>query len=131
MDSMEINKAASAILVAGIAFMVSGVISDQLVHPAKLAKPAIEIVSSNAPPPSAAAPVAAPLPPIAPLLAKADPAAGEADVKKLWLDLPQLRGGRPGHRGAEPVWDCGRAARAHGRLQLLERDQEQEGPLDV
>ncbi len=83
MDSMEINKVASAILVAGIAFMVSGVISDQLVHPAKLAKPAIEITSSNAPPPSAAAPAAAPLPPIAPLLAKADPAAGEADVKKL------------------------------------------------
>ena len=82
MDSMEINKVASAILVAGIAFMVSGVVSEQLVHPARLAKPAITIVSSNAPPPSAA-PADAPLPPIAPLLAKADPAAGEADVKKL------------------------------------------------
>ncbi len=83
MDSMEINKVASAILVAGIAFMVSGVISDQLVHPARLKQPAIKIESAEAPPPSAAAPAAAPLPPIAPLLVKADPAAGEADVKKL------------------------------------------------
>ncbi len=33
MDSMEINKAVAAFLMAGTAFMGAGLISDALVHP--------------------------------------------------------------------------------------------------
>jgi cytochrome c len=81
MDSMEVNKAAAAVLVAGIAFMVSGIVADNLVSPHHLKESAIKIEGSEA-----AAPVAAkeePPAPIAPLLAAADPAAGEANAKKL------------------------------------------------
>jgi cytochrome c len=69
-------------LVAGIAYFISGWIGASLVHPERLAKPAIEI--KGAEPETAAAPAAeAPLAPIEPLLAAADPAAGEATFKKL------------------------------------------------
>ena len=36
MDSMEVNKACAAVLVAGITFMVAGLIGDGLVHPKRL-----------------------------------------------------------------------------------------------
>jgi cytochrome c len=80
MDSMEINKAAAAILTAGIAFMVAGVIGDGLVHPQRLETSAIKIdvaTESGAP-----APVAAPDPPVALELASADPALGESLTKQ-------------------------------------------------
>jgi cytochrome c len=77
---MEVNKLVAAVLVSGIAFMVAGVIADGLVSPGKLDKLAIKIDA----PPSAAAAAAAPAePPIAVLLASADPAKGEADVKSV------------------------------------------------
>jgi cytochrome c len=96
MGSLELNKAASAILVAGIAFMVCGVISETLVHPTKLEKVAIKIegVPASA---GSAPPAEAPLPPIGPLLAKADVAAGEADTKKLCVACHTFNeGGRAG-----------------------------------
>ena len=49
MDSMEINKLASAVLVAGIAFMVSGLVAETLVHPTRLAQSAIKIEGAAAP----------------------------------------------------------------------------------
>jgi len=79
MDTTEINKAFGAVLTAGIAFMGASLIGETLVHPAKLAKPAIEI--QGAPVVAAAAP--AQDPPIAALLVSADPARGEADTKKV------------------------------------------------
>ena len=80
MDSMELNKGVAAVLVAGIAFMGATVLSDVLVHPHRLEKTAIQI---DLPPPAGAAPapVAAADPPVALLLASADPAAGEAQTK--------------------------------------------------
>lgn len=76
MDSMEVNKGIAAVLVAGIVLMVCTLISQTLVRPTQLKESAIKIEGAGAP--VAAAPAApAPLPPIAPLLAKADPAAGE------------------------------------------------------
>jgi cytochrome c len=82
MDSMELNKAIAAILVAGIVFFVTGTVGTVLVQEHPLAKPAITIdVPEAAAPAGAAAPAA--LPPVANLLAKADPAAGEAATKKL------------------------------------------------
>lgn len=81
MDSLEINKAFAALLVAGIAFLGSGLIADALVHPRKLDKPAIKIEGvRDAAGGAAAAPQ--PDPPVAALLASANPAKGEADTKR-------------------------------------------------
>ncbi len=79
MNSMEINKAAAAVLTAGIAFMVAGVIGDRLVHPKRLETPAIKI---DIPEATGAAPVAAADPPVALELASADPAQGDALTKQ-------------------------------------------------
>ena len=80
MDSLEINKAAAAVLTAGIAFMVAGLAGQLLIHPHKLETAAIKIdVPQEA---AAAGPVAAPDPPVAVELASADPARGEALTKQ-------------------------------------------------
>jgi cytochrome c len=83
MGGMELNKGMAAILVAGIAFFVTGLIGMHLVIQDQPEKTAITIQT-----PSVADTPSSPrkqeeLPPIAPLLAKADVAAGEATVKKL------------------------------------------------
>jgi cytochrome c len=82
MDSMEVNKVIAAVLVAGITYFVAGTIGMNLVDEKPLKQSAIKIDL-----PAAGAPAGAPAPeqlaPIAALLAKADPAAGEADTKKL------------------------------------------------
>jgi cytochrome c len=76
MDTMQINKAAAAVLVSGIAFFVAGRISTILVSPAPLAKTAIAIDMSTIAPPAATGP--APEAPLAVLLASADPKVGQA-----------------------------------------------------
>ncbi len=83
MDSLAVNKACAAVLVAGIAFMLSSLIADGLVHPTKLAKSAIEIAGVAAPAVAPAGGGNAGPAPIAPLLASADPAAGESYAKKV------------------------------------------------
>jgi cytochrome c len=83
MDSIEVTKYSTAVLVAGIAFFLSGWIGASIVHPEKPAKPVIEIKGAA---PEAAAAAPAPeekLPPIGPLLAAADPAAGGAYFKQV------------------------------------------------
>ncbi len=79
MDSLEVNKFIGAGLVAGIAFMGATLISDALVHPVMLAKPAIAIKSAA--PAGEAAPEQDP--PIAALLASADPHRGEMDTQQV------------------------------------------------
>ena len=79
MDSMEINKAVAAFLMAGIAFMGAGLISDALVHPTAIKGTAIKVDLPEQQ--TAAAAPADAEPPIAVLLASADPARGEAGVK--------------------------------------------------
>ena len=82
-DSLATNKVMASVLVCGIVFMVSGLIADGLVHPARLEKTAIKIDVAATP---VAAPTdsgEAPLPPIAPLLAKADPAEGAKEMGKV------------------------------------------------
>ena len=82
MDSMEVNKGIAALLIAGIAFFLAGTLGTILVHPHKPAKTVLNIaVPESGGAKEAAKPVE--LPPVAPLLAKADPAAGEATAKKL------------------------------------------------
>ncbi len=81
MDSMEINKAVAAFLMAGIAFMGATLISDALVHPKELKETAIK-VDLPSEQTAAAAPAEAE-PPVATLLASADVGRGEAGVKSL------------------------------------------------
>ena len=83
MDSMEINKGMAAVLVAGIVFFLTGLIGVHLVTEERPAKVAIAIQGAPAAEPAAAAAKPEELPPIAPLLAKADVATGESTVKKL------------------------------------------------
>lgn len=82
MDSLGVNKAMAAVLVAGITFFVSGVIGQSLVKPKHLHESAIKIEGVGEAPAAAGAKEEA-LAPIGPLLAKADAAAGEANAKKL------------------------------------------------
>jgi len=97
MDSLEINKAIAAVLVGGIVFMVAGLISEVVVHPKRLEQSAIKIDTTATAPAAGAPAPAATLPPIAPLLAKADPAAGEAVAKKVCAVCHTFtEGGRPG-----------------------------------
>jgi cytochrome c len=78
MDSMEVNKGIAAVLVAGITFFLTGMIADNLVRETQLEKPAINIQGAPAEATSGTA-EAKPeeLPPIAPLLAKADAQVGD------------------------------------------------------
>lgn len=78
MDGMQVNKAIAAVLVSGIAFMGATLMSQSLVNPHRLTASAIKF-AGNAPAAVAAAP--AEDPPIAALLATADPKKGEAAVK--------------------------------------------------
>ncbi len=95
MDSMELNKVFGAVLVTGIAFMLSTVIADGLVHADKLSKPAITIEGAAAQASTAGSP--APEVPIAVALASADPAAGESLTKKLCVSCHTFaEGGKAG-----------------------------------
>lgn len=74
--SLEVNKAFAAVLTAGIAFMVAGVVGDVVVHPKRLDKVAIAI--EGAPEPGAeSAPAAPQVEDVLPLLAAANPEAGQ------------------------------------------------------
>ena len=78
MDSLEGNKVAAAVLLAGMAFVGSGLLGGYLVHPENLRESVLKIDLPN---PEGGAP--APEQPIAALLVSADAGRGEADVKGL------------------------------------------------
>jgi cytochrome c len=97
MDSMELNKGIAAVLVAGIMFFLTGLIGMHLVTVERLERPAIVIQGAPAVEAAGGAPKQETLPPIAPLLAKADVAAGEATVKKLCTSCHTVNdGGKAG-----------------------------------
>jgi cytochrome c len=79
MDSLEVNKAVAAVLVAGITFMVAGLVGETLVSPKHYDKLAITIDVPQAP---GAAPAEPQDPPVAALLASASPTDGENLVKQ-------------------------------------------------
>jgi cytochrome c len=82
MDSMEVNKGIAAVLVVGIVFFLTGLIGEELITETVPSKPALEIKGVVATASTEAA-APAPLTPISPLLASADPAAGEAYTKRV------------------------------------------------
>jgi cytochrome c len=93
MDSMEVNKGIAAVLVAGIAFMGATLLSDALVHPVLLEKPAIAIKGAAGE--SDQAPKADP--PVEALLQTADPKKGEAITQRLCVSCHTFNeGGRAG-----------------------------------
>jgi cytochrome c len=93
---MEVNKGIAAVLVVGIIFFLTGLIGDHLVTETPPSRPALAIKLEGAPAASAEAAKPAPLPPVSPLLASADPAAGEAYTKKICVACHTFNeGGRP------------------------------------
>lgn len=74
---MEVNKVLAAVLVAGIAYSLSGLIADALVSPEELKTPAIKIEGVPAAPENNAPAQPAGPAPIAPLLAQASPEKGK------------------------------------------------------
>ena len=76
MDSMDVNKAVAAVLVAGIAFFVTGLLGDNFIFDVPPAKPPIDIPIVQATSPGGPETPAA-LPPVAPLLASANVQKGE------------------------------------------------------
>ncbi len=82
MSSLELNKIAGAILVAGLLAVVSGILADKLVQPRQVAHTAMAVPEGKAAGDSAASAAAEPEQPIAVLLAAADPAAGEGVAKR-------------------------------------------------
>jgi cytochrome c len=75
MASLEGNKAFAAILVAGMAFMVTGFVADVLVHPKELEKTAITIQGAAA---TMSGPAKVVIPTILPLLAGANVSDGQS-----------------------------------------------------
>ncbi|MBV9252055.1 MAG: cytochrome c family protein [Acetobacteraceae bacterium] len=98
MDTMEVNKGIAAILVAGILFFLTGLIGDNLVTEPRPKKTVLAIQGAPAEAPAAGkAEQPQALPPLAPLLAKADVAAGEAYVKKVCVACHTFdKGGKAG-----------------------------------
>ena len=97
MSSLEGNKAFAAVLVAGIAFVGSGLLANALVRPTPLHETAIKIEGvAVAAAPAAAAPTE-PSAPIAVLLASADAGAGETSAKRLCVTCHSFdEGGKNG-----------------------------------
>jgi len=83
MDTMEANKAIAAVLVAGIAFFLSGTIGLGLVHNTRPKEVAIKIEGAPAASDKGQEQAPAEIPPIAPFMASADEHAGEAYAKKV------------------------------------------------
>ena len=94
MDSMEVNKGIAAVLVVGIVFFLTGLIGDKLIQQTEPSKPALAFATVSAPTAEVAKPE--PLQPIAPLLASADPTAGEAYTKRVCTVCHTFnQGGKP------------------------------------
>ncbi|MBT3535535.1 MAG: c-type cytochrome [Rhodospirillaceae bacterium] len=80
MSGLELNKIVGAVLTAALFFVVIGFIGDALVNPKAHKAASMTVTASKAP--AAAPKKAEPLPPITPLLASADVAAGKKSANK-------------------------------------------------
>ncbi len=77
MDTLEVNKIVGALLVGGLVAMVAGAVAHILVNPHSHGGEVAAISGGEAPAAPAPAAAPAPLEPILPLLAKADPQKGQ------------------------------------------------------
>ena len=123
MDSMEVNKAIAAVLVAGIVFFLTGLIGVNLVNEQAAGK-------AGDRDPGRAGRVGRLRPRRSrrscrrsrPLLAKADVATGETTVKKLCTVCHTFNEGGKAGVGPNLYGVVGGPARPYGRLQLLGRE---------
>jgi cytochrome c len=92
--ALEVNKAFAAVLVAGIAFMGAGIVGEQIVHPNRLERSAIQIGEPE-PQQQAAAPAAPALEPIGPLLANANADNGRQIANRLCASCHNFAQGGP------------------------------------
>lgn len=101
MSGLELNKITGAVLTAVLFFVVVGFIGDALVSPKAHKAASMTVTASKAP--AAAEKKAEPLPPITPLLASADAAAGKkaANKCKACHDLTSAKKNKVG----PPLWD--------------------------
>ena len=128
MDSLETNKVCAAVLVAGIAFFLSGLIGETLVHVTPLKQSAIKIDVPEAA--GAAAPQADP--PIAALLVSADPKKGQALTQQVGCVACHSfnQGGKPGV--GPNLYNVVGGPHAHEQgLRLLGRAEGQDRRLDL
>jgi cytochrome c len=96
MDSMEANKVIAAVLVAGIGFFLTGLIADNLVEETPPQHTVLKIAGAPAASTTTEAAKPEQLPPIAPLLAKADVAAGDKFVHTVCTACHSFNeGGKP------------------------------------
>jgi cytochrome c len=106
MPAFEWNKIIASVLTAMIVAMVSGILASQLVHPKRLEHPVYVPPGAEAGATASAAaatPAAASLEPIAPFMAKADPARGQ-QVAKVCLQCHTFAKGEPNKIGPN-LWD--------------------------
>lgn len=82
MDSMEVNKGIAAVLIGGILFFLTGLLGDILVRERVPEKPVLNIAAAPAATAGGEAKPAGPAP-IEPLLASADPKAGEQYARRV------------------------------------------------
>lgn len=99
MSGIELNKIAGAILSAALLAMVVGIVGDALVRPGSHEAADVQVTAQAPAPPEEKKE----LPPIAPLLAKADAAAGEREANKCKTchDLTQAHKAKVG----PPLWN--------------------------
>lgn len=110
--SLEFNKAFAAVLTAGIAFMVTGLVGQVVVAPKKLERSAIQIGDV---PQQTAAPVAPAGPtvePIAPLLASANVDAGRQIAQRACASCHNFTQGGPSGVGPN-LWGIIGSPHAH------------------
>jgi cytochrome c len=113
MNSFELNKIAAAVLLAGIIAMVTGMLSDELVKSKPLQESVYKVPGLEASAPAEAAPAGEPekIEPIAPLLASAKVADGEAAAKKCAACHSFNKGGA--NKVGPNLWDIIGASHAH------------------
>ncbi|MCR9177861.1 MAG: cytochrome c family protein [Alphaproteobacteria bacterium] len=103
MASLETNKVLAAVLCAGLLAMATSKVAEGLRHPHELEENAFKIEVANAEPSGQAAAGPEPVEPIIPILASADPAAGENLSKKCTACHSLDDGG--GNKVGPALWD--------------------------
>jgi cytochrome c len=110
--SMEFTKAFAAFLVAGITFMVTGIIGDALVHPKRLETSVLEIAAPAGGAAAPAAPAAPAIEPVGPLLAAANAQNGQTIAQRQCASCHSFNQG--GRNGVGPnLWGVVGGPHAH------------------